>query len=175
MLHRRGWTLLRGRMRGALGLRVTIGGGGLIDADDEVADVDLVRVLDDERTRDLATVDVRPVRTLQIDDDELTVLEHDARVALRHVAFWQHDVVALDAPDRHLGLVEHHAALFAAFFLNEYGEHELLRPRKSLGATSYRTVLSLGNHGQVRGELLASGRDFSGLEPEAGLWGARCR
>src|SRR5262249_9799925 len=99
----------------------------LVDTDDEVADVDLVGVLDDERARDLSTVDVRAVRTLEIDDDELAVFEHDARVALGHVAFRHHDVVALHAFDGDLGLVEHHAALLAAFFLDEYGEHWLLR------------------------------------------------
>src|SRR5207248_1330041 len=100
----------------------------LVDTDDEVADIDLVRILDDERTRDLAAVDVGAVRALEIDDDELAVLEHDARVALGHVALGQNDVVALHPTDGDLGLVEHHAALLAAFFLDVYGEHWLLRP-----------------------------------------------
>src|SRR5204863_10173805 len=92
-----------------------------------VTDVDLVRVFDDERARDLATVDVRAVRALEIDNDELAVLEHDARVSLRHVPLREHDVVALHATDGDLGLVEHHAALLAAFFLDDDGEHWLLR------------------------------------------------
>src|SRR5262249_61877597 len=101
---------------------VTLGRRSFIDADDEVADVDLVGVLDDERARDLSAVDVRPVGALEIDDDELAVFEHDARVALRDVAFGQDNVVALHTTDGDLGLVEHHAALLATLFLNIYGE-----------------------------------------------------
>src|SRR5439155_19748476 len=89
---------------------------------------------------------VGPVRTLQIDNDELAVLEHDPRVALGHIALGQDDVIALHATDGDLGLVEHHAALLAALFLNMYGEHWLLRPPDRRPS---RTVLSRGNHSQV--------------------------
>src|SRR6185436_13063800 len=98
-------------------LRRPVAGRGRspVDADDEVADGDLVGVLDDERARDLAPVDVRAVGALEVDDDELAVLEHDARVVPRYVALREHDVVALHATDGDLELVEHHAVLLAAF------------------------------------------------------------
>jgi len=108
--------------------RIALGRRGFVYADDKIADVDLVRVLDHQRTGDLATIDVRAIRALEVDNDELAVFEHDARMALRHVALRQHDVVSLHAANGDLGLVEHHAALLAAFFLDEYGEHWLLRP-----------------------------------------------
>jgi hypothetical protein len=95
----------------------------LLDAEDEVPDVDLVVLFDDEGTRDLAAVDVRPVRALEVDNDELAVLEHDARVALGHVALGQDDVIALDAADRDLRLVEIQTALLAAFFRHRDREH----------------------------------------------------
>src|SRR6185436_3355652 len=110
-----------GRRRRRLRWSVAFDVRDIVNADDKIADVDLVGVFDDERARDLATVDVRAVRALEIDDDELAVFEHDARVTLRHVALRQHDVVPLNAAYRDLRLVEHHAALFAAFFLDDDG------------------------------------------------------
>ena len=60
-----------------------------LEREHEVADVDLVAFLDDQRPGDLAAVDVGAVGALEVDDDEAAVLEHDARVALRHVALGQ--------------------------------------------------------------------------------------
>ena len=127
---RRGHPLGR-RRRSALRRAIAVRGRRLVDADDEVTDVDLVRVLDDERARDLAPVDVGPVRALQIDDDELLIFEDDASVPLRHVPLGEDDVVPLHPPDGDLRLVEHHAALLAAFFLDDDGEHWLLREAAS--------------------------------------------
>ena len=56
------------------------------------------------RGGDLATVDPGSVRTVQIDDDGLFVLERQARVLLGYVALGQDDVVALDATHGQLGL-----------------------------------------------------------------------
>jgi len=95
----------------------------LLDAEDEVADVDLVGLLDHERARDLPTVYVSTIRTLEVDDDELAVLEHDAGVALGHVALGQDDVVALYPANRHLLLVKVEAPLFSAFFGYGYRKH----------------------------------------------------
>jgi hypothetical protein len=96
---------------------------GLLDAEDEVADVDLVGLLDHERAGDLAPVDVRAVRALEVDDDELAVLEDDARVTLGDVALGQDHVVALHAADRDLRLVEVEPTLLAAFFRHSDREH----------------------------------------------------
>ncbi len=119
---RRGGRRRGGRRRLAEAL-VHAAGRAVLDAHDEVADVDLVGLLHDERARDLAAVDVRAVGALQVDDDELAVLEHDARVALRHVALGQDDVVPLHPPDGDLRFVEHDAALLAALLGDQDREH----------------------------------------------------
>src|SRR5204863_9512307 len=109
--------------------------------------VDLVGVLDHQRAGDLATVDVRAVRALEVDDDELAVLEHDARVPLRHVALRQHDVVALHTTDRDLGLVEHHAALLAAFFRDDDREHRGPFDGRVARGSAPHTLLTYRHHG----------------------------
>ena len=71
-----------------------------LEAQHEVADVDLVALADDRRLGDLASVDVGPVGALRDPDDEAAVTEEQARVVLRDVALRQHQVVALHAVRR---------------------------------------------------------------------------
>ena len=82
-----------------------------------------VTVFDDEWRCDLAAVDVGAVRTLEVDNDELAVLEHDPSMTLGHVPFGQDDVVALDTPNGHLCFVELKAALVSAFFGDDKCKH----------------------------------------------------
>jgi hypothetical protein len=98
----------------------------LIERHDEVADVDLVPGLHDQRRGDLATIDVRAVRALQVHHDEAVVLEDDARVALRDVALGKDDVVPLDAANRDLVLIEIEGALRSTLLRDDDFEHELL-------------------------------------------------
>ena len=94
-----------------------------LEAEDEVADVDLVALADDRRLRDLPAVDVRAVGALQVGDDEPAVAEEEARVVLRDVALREHQVVALDAPDVDLVLVEGLPTLGAPLFADDDREH----------------------------------------------------
>ena len=96
-----------------------------LEAQHEVADVDLVALADDGRLRDLPAVDVRPVGALEVRDDEPPVTEEQARVVLRHVALREHQVVALDAPDVDLVLVEGLPTLGAAFLADDDREHSV--------------------------------------------------
>ena len=100
--------------------------GVLIERHDEVADVDLIAGLHDERRRDLATIHVGAVRALQIHHDEAVVFEDDARVALRDVALGKDDVVPLDTTDRDLVLIEIEGALRSTLLRDDDFEHELL-------------------------------------------------
>jgi hypothetical protein len=110
-------------LRGLLCPATGAGSAHLLHTEDEVADVDLVGLLDHERAGDLASVDVGPVRALEVDDDELAVLQDDASVPLGDVALGQDDVVALDAADRDLRLVEIEPALLAALLRDSDREH----------------------------------------------------
>src|SRR5437879_4492178 len=98
----------RGWRRGGAGRRRLVALGAAARAllhrelEREVADVDLVALFQDLRRRNPLAVDEGAVGRLEIDDDELAVAQHDARVTLGDVALRQDDVVALDAPDRDL-------------------------------------------------------------------------
>jgi hypothetical protein len=94
-----------------------------LDLHDEVADIDLVRRLQDERARDLAPVDVSTVRASQIDDDELAVFEQDPGMSLRDVSLGQDDVIALDSPDGDFRLVKAQLLLFTTFFSDDQRKH----------------------------------------------------
>ncbi len=96
---------------------------GRLDTEYEIADVDLIAVLYDQGRCDLATIHIRAVGALEIDDDELAVFEHDAGVTFRDVSFGQDDVVALNTPNGHLGFVEFEATLVSTFFGDDDGEH----------------------------------------------------
>lgn len=102
------------------------GSTDILDAQNEIADVDLVAVFDDQRRRDLATVNVSTVGALEVDDNELAVLQHDTGVTFRNVSLGQNDVIALDPPDCHLGFVELEATLVSTFFGDDDGKHSAL-------------------------------------------------
>jgi hypothetical protein len=109
-----------------LGRRATqccFGARPFVDTEDEIADVDLVVLFDDERAGDLSAVYIRAVGALQVDDDELAVLEHDASVPLGNVALRQDDVVSLHATDRHFGLVVFVTTLVPTLFGHHDREH----------------------------------------------------
>ena len=94
-----------------------------LEAEHEVADVDLVALADDRRLGDLPTVDVRAVGALQVGDDEAAVAEQQPGVVLRDVPLREHEIVALDAADVDLVLVERLLALCAALFADDDREH----------------------------------------------------
>jgi hypothetical protein len=90
---------------------------------DEVADVDLVLVFNHQWAGNLAPIDVGAVGALQIDDDELAIFDDNAGVPLRDVSLGQDDVIALDTPNVHLGLVELKATLLSTLFRDDNREH----------------------------------------------------
>jgi hypothetical protein len=49
----------------------------IVDREDEITDVDLVSWPNDQRGGDFATVDVRSVGALEVDNNESTVFKHD--------------------------------------------------------------------------------------------------
>lgn len=100
----------------------------LLNIHNEIADVDLVTRLNDERRGDLATIDVGAVCALQVNDNEAVVFENNPRVTLADVAFGQDDIVALNPPNGDFILIEFHPALTAAFFRDHDCEHRSFVP-----------------------------------------------
>jgi hypothetical protein len=86
----------------------------LVHSQDEVADVNFVRIFYDKRTRDLSAVDVRAVGALEIDNDELSIFENDPSMSLGDIALRQDNIVALNTPNCDLCFVEVQAALVPA-------------------------------------------------------------
>jgi hypothetical protein len=101
-------------------------GPDAVEAEYEVADVDLVALAHDGGLRDLPAVYVRAIRALQIRDDEATVAKEKPSVMLGYVAFREHQIVALDAADVDLALVEGLFALRAALLADDDREHSVV-------------------------------------------------
>jgi alanine dehydrogenase len=95
------WRLRRVLGRGS-GLGLLLGGY----LQDEISDINLVISGDLVVALDFAPIDIRPVGAVEIIDQNCAVLTVDTGVFFRDIPFWQHNVVALHPPDRHLGFVE---------------------------------------------------------------------
>ena len=54
----------------------------------------------------LAAVDKRAVRALEVDQDDFAILDDNAGMAFRYVRFWQDNVIAFHTPNENLGLVK---------------------------------------------------------------------
>ncbi len=98
-----------------VGVRGSLGAAPGVEAEDEVADVDLVPFVTNRRLRDLPTVYVGAVRTFEIRDDKTAIAKEQASVVLGDVALREHQVVPLNAPDVDLVFVER---LFSAALLS---------------------------------------------------------
>ena len=60
-----------------------------LDAQNEIADVDAITFAHDRRLRDATSIDVRPVRAVQISHDEATVAIDQTSVPFRHIPLRQ--------------------------------------------------------------------------------------
>ena len=94
-----------------------------VEAEHEVADVDLVPFTNDRRLRDLPAVHVRAVRALEVGHDEPTIAVEESRVMLRDVPLREHQVVPLNAPDVDLVLVEPLSSLSASLLADDDRKH----------------------------------------------------
>jgi hypothetical protein len=70
-----------------------------LDAQHEVTYVDPISFSDDGCLLNPTSVDVRPVRAVQISYDELTLAKQQLCVLLGYVAFGQQQIVTLDSAD----------------------------------------------------------------------------
>ncbi len=116
----------RGRARGAVfGAGVDHGRVTRLEAQDEVADVDLVAFANDGRLRDLAAVDVSAVGAFEIGDDEAPVAKEEPGMVLRHVALGEHQVIALHPPHVDLVPIEGLATFGSPLLADDDREHSV--------------------------------------------------